>query len=88
VAKVSDYLGAGLPIVSYDEPRVVAQLAPTGAGVIVSTPQQLVGAVERLASQPAERAQLAQAARRAGAELDWDVLARRYETEILDRYLA
>jgi len=25
--------------------------------------------------------------RTAGRELDWDVLARRYETEVLDRYL-
>jgi len=30
---------------------------------------------------------LADAAKAAGAKRDWDVLARRYETEILDRYL-
>ena len=36
----------------------------------------------------AARAEIAAAARRAGAELDWDVLARRYETDVLDRYLS
>ena len=35
----------------------------------------------------AARLELAAAAKRAGAGLDWDVLARRYEDEILDRYL-
>ena len=39
------------------------------------------------AEDEAARAELAAAARRAGAALDWDVLARRYEEEILDRYL-
>ena len=33
------------------------------------------------------RSSLAKAAARAGRELDWDVLARRYEEEILDRYM-
>ena len=32
-------------------------------------------------------AELAAAARRAGVDLDWDVLARRFEPEVLDRYL-
>ena len=35
----------------------------------------------------AARGELAAAARRAGRELDWDVLARRFEDEVLDRYL-
>jgi glycosyltransferase involved in cell wall biosynthesis len=87
VMKISSYLAAGLPVVSYDEPRVSAQLAPTGAGVVVDSPRELVAAVERLAADGAERGRLAEAARAAGRELDWDVLARRYETEILDRYL-
>ena len=87
VIKISNYLAAGLPIVSYDEPRAAAQLAPTGAGLVVSTPRELVDAVDQLARDEPQRRRLAEAARAAGRELDWDVLARRYEREILDRYL-
>jgi glycosyltransferase involved in cell wall biosynthesis len=87
VIKISNYLAAGLPVVSYDEERVAAQLAPTGAGVVVATPREFIDAVERLARDEPERQRLAEAARMAGKELDWDVLARRYEREILDRYL-
>ena len=35
VMKVSDYLAAGLPVVAFDELRVAAQLASTGAAVVV-----------------------------------------------------
>jgi glycosyltransferase involved in cell wall biosynthesis len=87
VMKVSDYLAAGLPVVAFDEPRVAAQLAPTGAGVVVADERAFVEAVERLARDEPERRRLAEAARAAGHELDWDVLARSYETEILARYL-
>jgi hypothetical protein len=41
----------------------------------------------RLLTEDAARAELAGAAERAGRELDWDVLARRFETEVLDTYL-
>jgi glycosyltransferase involved in cell wall biosynthesis len=85
--KISDYLAAGLPVVSYDEELVRAQLEPTGAAAIVSTGRELVDAVVRLAGDEAARAPLAAAAHAAGQGLDWDVLARRYEAEILDRHL-
>lgn len=85
-AKVAEYMGAGAPTVSYDYP-VVDILRQTGAGILVSSPQEFVDAVVWLGRDEAERRRLAELARRAGAELDWSVLARRYETEILDRYL-
>ena len=62
-------------------------LRETGAGVLVPTPREFVDAVVRLGEDGAAREEVAAAARRAGRELDWDVLARRYEEEILDRWL-
>jgi glycosyltransferase involved in cell wall biosynthesis len=84
-AKVGEFIGLGVPTVSYDY-RVTENLRETGAGVLVESPREFVDAVVRLGSDGAARAEIAAAARRAGAELDWDVLARRYE-EILDRHL-
>jgi glycosyltransferase involved in cell wall biosynthesis len=84
-SKVAEYLGAGVPIVSYDY-VVVADVRETGAGLLVQTPREFIGAVERLLRNPEERARLADAARQAGAERDWDVLARRYAA-ILDERL-
>ena len=84
-AKVGEFIGLGVPTVSYDY-EVTENLRETGAGVLVPTPREFVDAVVRLGEDEAARGELAAAARRAGAELDWDVLARRYE-EILDRYL-
>jgi glycosyltransferase involved in cell wall biosynthesis len=85
-AKVGEFIGLGVPTVSYDY-EVTENLRETGAGVLVPTPREFVDAVVRLGEDEAARAALATAARRAGAALDWDVLARRYEEEILDRYL-
>ena len=85
-AKVAEYMGLGVPTVSYDY-EVTAVLRETGAGVLVEQPRDCVDAVVRLAENAEARGKLAEAAGRAGRELDWDVLARRYETEILDRYI-
>jgi glycosyltransferase involved in cell wall biosynthesis len=84
-AKVAEFIGLGVPTVSYDY-EVTENLRETGAGVLVDGPRDFVDAVVRLGEDDAARGELAAAARRAGAELDWDVLARRYE-ELLDRYL-
>jgi len=84
-SKIAEYLGAGVPIVSYDY-EVVADVRETGAGLLVQTPREFIGAVERLLRNPEERGRLADAARVAGAERDWDVLARRYAA-ILDEHL-
>jgi glycosyltransferase involved in cell wall biosynthesis len=84
-AKVAEYIGLGVPTISYDY-EVTENLRETGAGVLVETPRDFVDAVVRLGEDEAARAELAATAKRAGAELDWDVLARRYE-ELLDQYL-
>jgi glycosyltransferase involved in cell wall biosynthesis len=84
-SKIAEYLGAGVPIVSYDY-EVVADVRQTGAGLLVETPREFIAAVERLLRNPEERARLADAARVAGAERDWDVLALRYAA-ILDEHL-
>jgi len=84
-SKVAEYFGAGVPVVSYDYP-VVADVRAAGAGVLVETPREFVEAVELLARDPARRGGLAAAAREAGLQRDWRVLAERY-AEILDERL-
>jgi glycosyltransferase involved in cell wall biosynthesis len=84
-AKVGEFIGLGVPTVSYDY-KVTENLRETGAGVLVSSPREFVDAVVRLGTDPAARGELAAAARRAGAALDWDLLAKRYE-EILALHL-
>jgi len=72
-------------MVSYDY-EVTENLRETGAGLLVATPREFVDAVVQLGENEPARRELAAAAKQAGAALDWDVLARRYE-ELLDRYL-
>ena len=85
-AKVSEFIGLGVPTVSYDY-EVTSNLRETGAGILVPDARTFIEAVVRLLSDAGERAALAAAALRAGRELDWDVLARRFETEVLNTYL-
>ena len=75
-----------MPTVSYDY-EVTANLRETGAGVLVPDAPSFVAAVVHLLTDDAARGELAAAAARAGRELDWDVLARRYADEVLDRFL-
>jgi glycosyltransferase involved in cell wall biosynthesis len=84
-AKVSEFIGLGVPTVSYDY-RVTENLRDLGAGVLVETADDFVAAVVRLATNEPERVELANAARSAGRSLDWDVLAQQYE-EILATYM-
>jgi glycosyltransferase involved in cell wall biosynthesis len=84
-AKVGEFIGLGIPTVSYDY-RVTENLRETGAGVLVGTAGEFVAAVVRLATNEEARSKLARAASTAGRELDWDVLARSYE-EILAAYM-
>jgi glycosyltransferase involved in cell wall biosynthesis len=84
-AKIAEHLGFGVPTVSYDY-EVTSELRDTGAGVLVRTPREFVGAVERLARDEGERRRLGAAALAAGRERDWDVLAARF-AEILDERL-
>ena len=85
-AKISELIGLGVPTVSYDY-EVTSNLRETGAGVLVDDERAFVDAIVRLLTDDAARGELAANAARAGRELDWDVLARRYEAEVLDRYL-
>jgi glycosyltransferase involved in cell wall biosynthesis len=84
--KLIEYMGAGVPVVSY-ETESTAVVRQTGAGVPASTPGQFVEAVERLALEEPERRRLAANARAAGSAFDWSDLIRRYQDEVLDRYL-
>jgi glycosyltransferase involved in cell wall biosynthesis len=85
-AKVSEFIGLGVPTVSYDY-EVTSNLRETGAGILVPDARAFIDAVVQLLTDSSGRAELAAAAIRAGRELDWDVLARRFEAEVLDRYL-
>ena len=83
--KVAEYMGMGVPTVSYDY-EVTSDLRETGAGILVETPREFVDAVERLANDESERRRIAEAARAAGRARDWEVLGREY-AELLDKYL-
>lgn len=85
-AKVAEFIGLGVPTVSYDY-EVTANLRETGAGLLVPDGRSFVDAVVRLMTDAEARGEIAEAARRAGRDLDWDVLAARYEREVLDAYL-
>lgn len=85
-AKVSEFIGLGVPTVSYDY-EVTSNLRETGAGVLVPDARAFVDAVVQLLGDSGARAELAAAALRAGRALDWNVLARRYEAEVLDAHL-
>jgi glycosyltransferase involved in cell wall biosynthesis len=85
-AKISELIGLGVPTVSYDY-EVTANLRETGAGVLVPDERSFVDVTVRLLTDDGARGELAAAAARAGRELDWEVLARRFETDVLDRFL-
>ena len=75
-----------MPTVSYDY-AVTEELRETGAGVLASDARGFVDAVVHLVQDASARRVVAAAAAAAGRERSWDVLARRYEDEILDLYL-
>ena len=85
-AKTAEYMGLGVPTVSYDY-AVTEELRETGAGVLVSDGPSFVDAVVHLIEDAASRRAMAAAAATAGRERSWDALAAKYQTEILDRYL-
>lgn len=85
-AKIADYLGCGVPVVAYDYDVVRDDLGPTGAGVLVPTPEAFVDAVVALAEDPERRARIAEASARAGAARDWSVLQHAWAA-VLDEHL-
>jgi glycosyltransferase involved in cell wall biosynthesis len=84
-SKVGEYLGLGLPVVSYDL-EVTDEVRELDAGVLVGSAREFVDAVDRLLIDLPERQRLAANARAAGAARDWDVLAAEY-ARLLDAYL-
>ncbi len=85
--KLAEYMALGIPTVAYAQgPTQV--LTEAGAGIVVQSPRDFVGAVATLEADEMRRRTLAEAARSAGAELDVRTVTRRYEREVLDRYLA
>jgi len=84
--KVAEYMGVGVPTVSYDY-EVTEELRETGAGLLVDSPRAFAETVARLVTSDDERLALAEVAGRVGRERDWDVLAARYADEVLNRYL-
>jgi glycosyltransferase involved in cell wall biosynthesis len=84
--KVAEYMGLGVPTVSY-ELKVTEVLAHAGGGLLARSASEFVEAVARLLADRELHGRLARAAREAGAQLDWDVLAERYQRDVLDRYL-
>jgi glycosyltransferase involved in cell wall biosynthesis len=85
-AKTAEYMGLGVPTVSYDY-AVTEELRETGAGILVGDSRSFVDAVVHLIEDSAARRAMAAAAAAAGVERSWDALAAKYQTEILDRYL-
>ena len=85
-AKTAEYMGLGVPTVSYDY-AVTEELRETGAGILATDARAFVDAVVHLVDDTAARRSVAAAAAAAGLERSWDALAAKYETEILDRYL-
>ena len=85
-AKTAEYMGLGVPTVSYDY-AVTEELRETGAGVLAADARGFVDAVVHLVDDPDARRSVADAAAAAGLERSWDVLAARFRTEILDHYL-
>jgi glycosyltransferase involved in cell wall biosynthesis len=84
-AKVGEFIGLGIPTVSYDY-KVTENLRELDAGVLVKTADEFVEAVVELANDDEARRTLSDATARAGKTLDWDVLDARYE-EILATYI-
>ena len=78
--------GSWRPTVSYDF-HVTQEVGETGAGLLVPTPHAFVNTVVDLVHDVNARKAVATPAAVAGKARDWDVLARRYEDDILDRYL-
>lgn len=68
-SKLYEYLACGLGVVTTDLPRAAAIVRDSGAGVVVSGPDQAAEQLERWAARPADLDALRAAALRASEEL-------------------
>ncbi len=84
--KVAEYMGIGVPTVSYDL-EIVRDLEASGGGIVVTSPQQFVDAVAGLAADPARRRAMGAAAAEYASGWRWSILGRRYR-EVLDEHLS
>ena len=83
--KVAEYMGVGVPTVSYDL-DIVRDLETSGGGIVVTTPSQFVDAVAELAENPERRRAMGTAAGEYAAGWRWSTLGQRYR-EVLDEHL-
>jgi glycosyltransferase involved in cell wall biosynthesis len=83
--KVAEYMGVGVPTVSYDL-EIVRDLEASGGGVVVTSPQQFVDSVAGLAADPDRRRAMGAAAAEYASGWRWSTLARRYR-EVIDEHL-
>lgn len=83
--KLAEFMALGIPVVSTNvsESFIVAE---AGGGIITETTDEFVNAIVELATSSELRRSLGEAGRRYGRELDWDLLARRYQREVFDVY--
>jgi glycosyltransferase involved in cell wall biosynthesis len=84
--KVAEHLGLGIPTVAYDLDQT-QMIEAAGAGVLVKDAASFVSAVTHLATDSGARGVMAERAKTAGRDLDWDRLAAAYERDILDPLL-
>jgi glycosyltransferase involved in cell wall biosynthesis len=83
--KVAEYMGLGIPTVSYDL-DIVNDLRASGGGLLAGTPTEFVDAVATLATRPGLRRERGEAARAYAAGWSWAILGDRYR-DLLDRHL-
>jgi glycosyltransferase involved in cell wall biosynthesis len=83
--KIAEYLGLGVPTVSYDL-EIAHDVEASGGGLLAGTPSEFVAAVATLASSPERRQAMGAAAREYASGWRWNTLGDQYR-ELLDRYL-
>lgn len=78
-------MACGVPVVSTDvsESFLVQE---SGAGLISSGVQDFAGNIVRFAKDATLRERLGQKGREFAKPFDWDVLAERYQREVLDMF--
>ncbi len=80
--KLLEYMACGLPIVAVNTSES-APVLEANSGIVASTPEEFAEAIIELANNPALREQLGKNGLEYVKEFDWDVIARRYENEVL-----
>lgn len=84
--KIAEYLGLGIPTVSYDL-AIAHDVETSGGGMLARSPSEFVDAVATLSSSPEMRHAMGTAAREYASAWRWSTLAAQYR-DLLDRYLA